>query len=270
MQENYFKYENYPERDFPVYSSVRINEKKVFSPHFHKDAEILQVIKGTVCVQSGTEEYVLGENDIIFFSPYSIHSGVSKTDEVETHSITFDTDILKNYADYSYTTKTHCVFNSNENKELREIFNKIFNAYWEKGKAYKLKITAGLLELSALLTECGFILSGDDFMKKLTTYPALEYIKENYNKEIKISDLSSLLNFCPEHFARIFKKENKKTPGVYITDYRIGEALKLLAQNKYSVSEIANMTGFSSSSHFVKVFRERLNTTPGKYRNQKN
>ena len=49
-----------------------------------------------------------------------------------------------------------------------------------------------------------------------------------------------------------------------------GEALKLLSQNKYSVSEIANLTGFSSSGHFVKVFRERLNTTPGKYRSQKN
>lgn len=267
MQTNYFKYENYTEHSFPVYSSVRKNVKNLFNSHFHKDAEIIKVIKGTIKVSTGTAQYILRENDIIFFSPFSVHRAEAETIEVETHAITFDPDIIKKDVDYSYTGDSHLLFDNEnpQNKEVSKIFDSMFDAYWSKNGAYKLRITSGLLMLSALLIECNFILSDNSSIKKLCTLPAIEYIKENYNSEIRVSELAALLNFCPEHFTRIFKKENKKTPVEYIADYRIGEALKLLSENKYSISEISNMTGFSSSSHFVKVFRQKLNTTPGKY-----
>mgnify|MGYP003289659331 CR=1 FL=1 len=272
MQKNYFKYENYTEHSFPVYSSIRKDVKTLFTSHFHKDAEIVKVIKGTIKVSTGTEQYILSENDIIFFSPFSVHRAEAETVEVETHAITFDPDIIKKDVDYTHIRDSHLLFDVKNplNKEVSEIFDSIFDAYWGKKGAYKLRITSGLLMISALLTECNFILSDDSGLKKLCTLPAIEYIKKNYNSEIRVAELAELLNFCPEHFTRIFKKENKKTPVEYITDYRIGEALKLLSENKYSISEIANMTGFSSSSHFVKVFRQKLNTTPGKYYKQNN
>ena len=267
MQINYFKYENYPERRFPVYSSVRKNEKNLFGSHFHKDAEMVKVVRGTVHVYTGTEQYVLNENDIIFFSPFSMHRADAVTEFVETHAITFDPDILKEEVDYTYTSDSHCLFTAEnpQNKEINRVFDNIFDAYWSKNGAYKLRIISGLMLLSALLIESNFILSDNNGIKKLCTLPAVEYIKDNYGKEIRITELAELLNFCPEHFTRIFKKEHNKTPVEYIMDYRIEEALKLLSENKYSVSEIASITGFSSSSHFVKVFRQKLGTTPGKY-----
>lgn len=268
MKTNYFKYENYPERSFPVYSSVRKNEKSLFGFHYHKDAEILKVASGTVHIYTGTEHHILKENDIIFFSPFSIHSGEAETDTAETHAVTFDPDILKKEVDFSYTRDTHLIFPGEhpKNPEISKIFEDIFTAYRNRTPAYKLKITAGLMLLSGILIECNFLLSDNSGLKKLRTLPAVEYIKENYNKEIRIPELAALLNFCPEHFIRIFKQENKKTPAEYILDCRIEEALKLLSENKYSVSEIADMTGFSGSSHFIKVFKQKLNTTPGKYR----
>lgn len=267
MKNSYFKFENYPQRDFPVYSSVRKNIKSLFGFHYHKDAEIIKVISGTVQIYTGTKQYTLKENDIIFFSPFSIHAAEAETDIVETHALTFDPSILKDEVDYSYTRDTHCIFRTNhpQNLEINKVFDDIFSAYWNKPSAYKLRITAGLMLLSGLLIECNFIPADNNVLLKFRTLPAIEYIKENYNKEIRIDELSSMLNFCSDHFIRIFKAENKKTPFEYIIDYRIEEALKLLLDNKYSVSEIANMTGFSSSSHFIKVFKQKLNTTPGKY-----
>lgn len=267
MQRNYFKFENYPQRTFPVYSSVRENEKHPFGFHYHKDGEVLKIVSGTIKVSAGAKQYVLNEGDIMFFSPYTVHGATSLTDKIKTHAVTFDTALLKDKVDFTHTSDTHYIFKKENpaNAEVSGIFDNMFDAYWNKPPAYKLKILANLMLLSSILTERGFILSYDGDETNFRTLPAVEYIKENYNREIKIPELSSMLNFCPDHFIRIFKEENKKTPAEYIVDYRIEEALKLLSEKKYSVSEIADMTGFSSASHFIKVFKQKLNTTPGKY-----
>lgn len=268
MEKSFFRFVNYPERDFPVYSSVQKNIKNLIGHHYHKDAEILKVVSGSVRICTGTKQYLLKENDIIFFSPFSIHGGEAETDVAEICALTFDPSILKNEADYSYTRDTHCVFRIDhpQNREINKVFDDMLLAYRNKSSAYRLRITAGLMLLSGLLIECNFLLTDNNELMKKRTLPAIEYIKENYSKEIHISELSSMLNFCPDHFIRIFKKENKKTPFEFIMDHRIEEALKLLLDNQYSVSEIANMTGFSSSSHFIKVFKKKLSTTPNKYR----
>ena len=265
MSDVYFKFENYPHRDFPVYSSVRENVEKIFGMHYHRDGEFLKVVKGKVRVNCGKCEFTLKENDIVFFAPNTIHSGDAQTEVVRTHAITFDPSLLGDIVDYSNTADSYFVFK--ENKEVNGSFDKVFDAYHSKKPTADIHILSGLMLLSGILADFGFINCRESLRKK-RTLPAIEYIKENYNREITLEEMADLMNFCPNHFIRIFKEENNKTPFEYITDYRIEKSLELLSENKYSVSEIAGMTGFSDSAHFIKVFRKKLGITPGKYKSK--
>ena len=47
---------------------------------------------------------------------------------------------------------------------------------------------------------------------------------------------------------------------------RIEKAKALLLTNKYSVSEVGKMVGFSNSKRFIEIFKQVESVTPGKYR----
>ena len=47
---------------------------------------------------------------------------------------------------------------------------------------------------------------------------------------------------------------------------RIEAAIKLLSSTDLSIADIAYQTGFGSATYMTRVFKKKLNTTPGKYR----
>jgi transcriptional regulator GlxA family with amidase domain len=52
----------------------------------------------------------------------------------------------------------------------------------------------------------------------------------------------------------------------YVQNVRLEQAQQLLKNTGLSVLDIANMTGFSSSQYFCRVFQAALHTTPLRYR----
>ncbi len=68
------------------------------------------------------------------------------------------------------------------------------------------------------------------------------------------------------HFSRVFKASFGATPYRFIMFERIEEAKHMFATTKLSGSQIAIALGFSSQSHFVKVFSQFMGVTPKQYR----
>lgn len=95
---------------------------------------------------------------------------------------------------------------------------------------------------------------------------AREYIEETYTQNISIKFLSNLCNLSPFHLIRIFKESTGIPPHTYLKQVRIKRAKNLLAQG-FSLSFIANETGFTDQSHFSKQFKQITGITPNKYSN---
>jgi AraC-like DNA-binding protein len=90
--------------------------------------------------------------------------------------------------------------------------------------------------------------------------------QNNYYKKIKLNDLAQITGMSKYHLSRLFKKHTGYSPHEYLINYRLSQAKDLLKTTDLPIYLIANKLGFSSSSHFVKLFKKETNTTPLNFR----
>ena len=92
------------------------------------------------------------------------------------------------------------------------------------------------------------------------------YIQNNLYNPIKVVDISKSLFMCRSHLSIDFKKETGINISDYIMQIKINEAKRLLRYSDKSFSTIAFYLGFSSQSHFTKVFKKFTDSTPFEYK----
>ena len=95
----------------------------------------------------------------------------------------------------------------------------------------------------------------------------MEFIALHYHEpQMSNAYISEAMNYHPYYINRVVKSEIGKPLRAYIIDYRLERAKELLLSLDGNISEIALKTGFSSSSYFVKMFKEKERMTPLEYR----
>lgn len=98
---------------------------------------------------------------------------------------------------------------------------------------------------------------------------AKEYIDRNYaNASLSVADAAACTALGQRRFGELFQERYHQTPGKYLTARRIEASVELLKQDRLSISEIASLTGFSSASYFIRVFRQQMGLSPHAYRQQ--
>jgi len=95
---------------------------------------------------------------------------------------------------------------------------------------------------------------------------AIEFMHDNFGRELSLEEVASVAFLSEYHFARLFKQITGLTPHVYLANVRLERARKLLAETTLSISEITSAVGYQSQSHFTKVFKSVTGITPRAYR----
>lgn len=94
--------------------------------------------------------------------------------------------------------------------------------------------------------------------------------KEIYTKnDLRITDISKILNSNRTYISRIVNEELKTNFCDLINQYRIEHAKKLLKENDckfMGLSQIGEISGFKSDSSFYRIFKEKEGISPGDYR----
>lgn len=105
-------------------------------------------------------------------------------------------------------------------------------------------------------------ISTDEAIKDSTVVEMINFIKNNYQDKISISDLSKKLAYSESMLNRKFKKEVHITFNEYLNRYRINKAIELLKNSDYNITEISYMCGYSSAKYFSRVFKKYLGISP--------
>lgn len=102
--------------------------------------------------------------------------------------------------------------------------------------------------------------------KKDVITEAKEYIRQHYNQNITLNDISKNFFINPYYFSQLFKKKTGMTYQKYLTNYRIDRAKKLLAETDLRIYEVCKLVGYSDVNHFNQVFDRNEGVKPGEYR----
>jgi AraC family transcriptional regulator len=95
---------------------------------------------------------------------------------------------------------------------------------------------------------------------------ATETIEANMASDIAIADLARACNLSPKHFARAFRRTFGVPPYQWLQERRVDRAQQLLLNHDMSLAGIADACGFTSQSHFTRVFTAIAGAAPGAWR----
>ena len=104
--------------------------------------------------------------------------------------------------------------------------------------------------------------------KQRRVHQVADYIAEHFREIGSVEDLTTRFYMSSAYLCRIFKEVTNFTISEYINLYRMAAGRTLLADEKYSMTEIANMLGYDSLTYFERVFKKQIGMTPLQYRKQ--
>lgn len=94
----------------------------------------------------------------------------------------------------------------------------------------------------------------------------IDYLHENYQKEIHLANVAGHVNMSEVSFSRFMKKRTGKNYIEYLNDLRLGIASRHLIDTTKTVAEISYECGFNNLSNFNRIFKKRKGVTPKEFR----
>ena len=198
------------------------------------------VLKGTGKFLYKGKTYYANAGDLVYIAQGTKYYSIwHASPVVEWYSIEFSFSSYRTFYDYRFQIIRNYP---------RELFDKMYSTYEDK----------------PLLSTAYLNIMLDDIYKKMTlekasvqfknVEKAINYIEDNFNKEISISTLAQLCSYSESSMYKLFKAATGVTPITYKHNIMIQHALDLLHNTELSIDEISNRVGFSSVNYFRKIF----------------
>lgn len=97
-----------------------------------------------------------------------------------------------------------------------------------------------------------------------------DYVLNHISRSVTTEELARLLGTNRTYLCKMFREETGGTVQEYVTDLKIGEARRLLDTTTKTAAEIGSYLGYSSQSHFQRIFKKAMGVTPREYRGKRN
>jgi LacI family transcriptional regulator len=98
------------------------------------------------------------------------------------------------------------------------------------------------------------------------TAAAVRYIRDHVNEGISVKDVLAKVGRSRTDLELRFRRWLMRSVRGEIIRRRLEQACSLLRQTDLSLGEVSRQTGFSATSHFCRLFQNRLGCTPSQYR----
>jgi AraC-like DNA-binding protein len=108
----------------------------------------------------------------------------------------------------------------------------------------------------------------EDFTPPLLISKALDFMRENLNREITRDETARHAGISPSHFSHLLKERTGRTFTELLRQCRVDLACELLLQTEETLAAIAVRCSFCDQSYFTRVFRDVKGMTPGQFREQ--
>lgn len=95
---------------------------------------------------------------------------------------------------------------------------------------------------------------------------AIEAMESNIADPLSLPHLAQIAGVSPRQLNRVFRQHLGETTQTHYRRLRLERARNLLRNSALSLTGVALATGFASSSHFSRAYREEFGDPPSRYR----
>ena len=94
-----------------------------------------------------------------------------------------------------------------------------------------------------------------------------EYVDANLRSDLTLAALAEAVTLSPGHFAHAFREATGLAPHRYVLERRVERAKELLRSTDLPLTQIADLIGCATHSHFSALFHRTTGLTPRQFRN---
>jgi len=240
-----------------------------YSPHSHDTYVLGYVESGMEHCRNRGRDFTLTPGRVTIINPGDIHDGTPGKDGY-VYRMFYPAEKLMRRAlsDISDASKVDMPWFSSHALDDPDLTKNLMQAHHlSESGVNDLAVEVAMLEAMALLIHRYADVRPQ--LKKIGDERSViaiiqDYMSDNIDTEIKLDDLSEVVNLNRFQLIRMFKKETNQTPHAYLLNQRINRA-KCYMNEKLGLAEPALACGFYDQSHMNRAFKGAVGFTPGAY-----
>lgn len=233
-----------------------------FPAHIHEELELVYVKRGTGVAYCDGKRYALTENSFFWVFPNQVHHYTECNNGEYILLIIKPQHLLGNHERYLGGFPTTAVYQADPTDSVILLLQAALTEYDQNSTD---------LVIQALLTAFFEKLIGHYDIEKGTVssdtvWRILQYCSAHYKDEISVADIAEELSLSKSTISHIFGQRLGISFSDHLHTLRLGDAVQLLKNKHYSVTEIAAMAGFPTIRTFNRVFQRQYGVSPTAYR----
>lgn len=251
--------------------------------HIHEHFEALYCERGEYQLRINGVDYKLRKGDMALIDPMETHFSRGLSPDGNQYIVLrfvpevlyaaeqpmYEQQYIMPYLLFSDTHQKLFVAEDTREWGLGECMRDILAEYTSKSYGYELAVRANIERMFLMVLRRWHAQGGAldlDAETLIKLKRALSFVEANYAQEITMADAARACGMSYTAFSRFFSRNAKCGFSDYLASARLKKASFMLCSTDKSVTEIALSSGFSSTSYFVKRYREANGMTPGQYR----
>ena len=236
-------------------------------PHTHNHLELFYIVggKGQFLIQD--QLYPVNVNNLVIINPNVTHTEVSLNAQPLEYIVLGIEGIelaANNNSNGQFNILDHI-----ESVEISGCLRNILREMEQKNPGYE-DVCQAYMEILIIRLMRSTALAVPSESQTVSTNrqcaAVRRYIDLHFKEPLTLEQLAEVGHMNKFYLSHAFKKEYGLSPINYMITRRIDESKYLLAETDLSMSQIAQLLGFSSLSYFSQVFHRTQDISPKEYR----
>ena len=236
-------------------------------PHTHNHAELFYIVGGKGQFLIEDQLYPVNTNHLVIINPNVTHTEVSLNAQPLEYIVLGIEGVELSISENS--NGQFCILDHFESMDITSCLRNILREMEQKQPGYE-DICQAFMEILIirLMRSTGLSVPTEpqNSVGNHQCAAVRRYIDHHFKESLTLDQLAEEAHMNKFYLSHAFKQEYGISPINYMISRRLEESKYLLAETDLSMSQIAQLLGFSSLSYFSQVFRKTQGLSPMEYR----